>query len=137
MCCRTRVLPYEPEIAAAMLAVGLFQVTGKDTWRRLVPEEETHVSAYAAFDGLVFSLSPAVSSLEGHHHKRIAASIMYEMAVRISEKIGGVIQQEGINVPACMEAGHSVRVLASYPSKPLDYGNLCLGWRGVFLSEVE
>lgn len=137
MCCRTLVRPLDKAIAQAILVTGLFESDGYDHWRRKIPEEEATVTATFSDDGLLLSISPPVSSMEGHHHKRIAASVSYEIAARYAEKVDGEISQIAINVPACMTEGTQKRTLASYPSSRLDFGQLCQGFREVFVGEVE
>lgn len=126
-----------PEIAEATLLVGRFLKAADGGWRRLVEEEQASIAAYATREGLLLSISPPVSSLAGHANKRIAASVMYEIAARYAEKVDGTIQQEGINVAACQLEGQggAARVLAAYPESRLDFRQLCVGWRSVFLGE--
>lgn len=134
ICCRTRVEPLIPDVAIAQLQIGQFLLQPNGTWRREIPEEETSVTATLNNECMILSLSPAVSSTEGHHHKRIAASVMYSIAGMYAEKVNGVVTQVAINVPACMGDGPH-RVLASYPSSRLDYAMLCPGFRSVFVGD--
>ena len=136
MCCRTLVQPVLPDVASAILAVGLFVPSpGAHHWRREIPEEGTFVTAQFDADGFSLGLSPSIASLEGHFGKRIAASIMYEIACKYAEKVDGVITQTSINVPSCLAFG-STRTLASYPSRHFDFAALCPGFQAVFLGEL-
>lgn len=135
MCCRTRVVPIVSEIAIAQLEIGQFVPYGNSVWRRQVPEEDAYVAAVVSDEGLILSLTPAVSSMAGHHNKRITASIMYEVAARYAEKVNGLVTQEGINVAECRGAGYSSRTLAVYPETRLDYSLLCPGFKAEFLGE--
>lgn len=137
MCCRTRIVPVRAELAIAQLEIGQFREVYPGSWRRIIEEEQTYVTASLQADSLLLSLSPAVSSWTGHHDKRIAASVAYEIAARYAEKVNGVITQEGINVPDCRIEGHSSRTLAIYPETRLDFSLLCPGFRAVFLGEGE
>lgn len=132
MCCKTSVSPLIKELAETVLAVGLFTKNAGSGWSREIPEENTRVSAYLSGDALELSLTPSVSSMEGHHHKRIAAGVMYEIAARYAERVDGQIKQTGINVAECMAEGIPARVIAQYPEKRLDFDRLCPGWRDVF-----
>lgn len=135
MCCRTRIQPLIPDIAVAQLTIGQFTNDGFNRWMRSIEEEQTAVIANLMEDGLLLSLTPAVASMAGHHDKRIAASVMYEMAARYAEKVNGVVQQEGINVPECRDPEHVHRTLAVYPDTRLDFAMLCPGFRVVFLGD--
>lgn len=137
MCCRTRCVPYDPQITEAILRVGQFEGDNRSGWYRRVPEEEASVLVHCNEDGVIFSLAPAVSSMGGHEHKRIAASIMYEMAARYAEKVNGIVTQEGINVTECRHEGLSVRTLAVYPESRLAFELLCQGFRSVFTGDVD
>lgn len=137
VCCKTTVMPMVREVAEALLAIGQFERTSPSGWVRSIPEEDTAVSAYLHEDRLTLSLHPAVSSMIGHAHKRVAAGVMYEMACKYAERVGGLIQQEGINVPACQTEGKATRMLAVYPAQRFDYEQLCPGFRAVFLGELE
>lgn len=136
MCCKTSVQPLDRLIAETILTIGQFTRTASG-WERTIPVEETRVVAHFTTDSLDLSLQPSVSSMEGHHAKRLAAGVMYEIAARYAEKVGGQVVQRGINVPLCMEAGLPMRVLASYPSQRLDFGRLCVGFQDVFLGGSE
>jgi hypothetical protein len=128
-------VPIVSEIAIAQLEIGQFVPYGNSVWRRQVPEEDAYVAALVGDDGLVLSVNPAVHSWEGHHNKRITASIMYELAARYAEKVNGLVTQEGINVAECRGAGYSSRTLAVYPETRLDYSLLCPGFKAEFLGE--
>lgn len=134
MCCRTKVFPLHRDIAIAQLEIGQFTTDGFGRWMRTLTEEHTSVMASLTDEGLILSLSPAVSSLAGHHEKRIAASVMYSIAALYAEKVNGVIEQTSINVKECQEHGSS-RTLAVYPESRLDFSMLCPGFRVVFLGE--
>lgn len=135
VCCKTRVGPLDKAIAAAVLATGQFIPNEHGVWERRIEEEGTSVTSYMTESLLIFALSPAVGSMEGHEHKRIAASVMYEMACRYAQKVNGQIEQFGINVPQCMGAGNA-RTLASYPATRFDYSQLCPGFRAAFAGEA-
>ena len=133
MCCRLRCQPLVPEIAEAVLAIGLFQKSGFGQWKRDVPEE--HGAVYAAFetmgDGvktLTLSISPAVSSDEGHHGKRVLAGIYFEIAAKYAEKVDGRIVQQA-NIGRCIQDGVNQRVLAEYPDMPMDWSRICQGFQ--------
>jgi len=83
-------------------------------------------------DRLILTLQPAITSWEGHHLRRISASVAYEIASRYAEKVNGIIRQESINVRECMGEG-SNRVLAVVPDTRFSYANLCAGFQQEFM----
>lgn len=135
MCCHCAVRPYDPLIAEAILRLGMFeQVPSTSLWTRHIWDENTAVSAHQEGDALVLTLAPVVASFEGHAHKRIAASVMYEIACRYAQKVNGTITQEAINVAECRLEGPT-RTLAVYPETRFDYSMLCAGFREAFRIE--
>ena len=118
-----------------MLRIGLFVPDTTAYWRRTL-EDGLMVTAYAADDALILSLSPSVASWDGHAEKRVAASCMFEMATRYAEKVNGTIIQAGITVPLCQTEGTHTRTLAVYPETRFDYKMLCPGWRAAFEVDV-
>lgn len=140
MCCRLTVSPLDPEVAAAVLAVGLFVpvdgVTG--TWRRLIPEEGTTVNAIFVPESRVLriELTPSVSQYAHHAEKRIASGVYFEIAAKYAEKVGGTIKQLS-NVTGCTEGGVSEHVLAQYPASPLCWEQVCPGFRETILGTTD
>jgi hypothetical protein len=135
VCCRTTIEPLMLPVAEAALEIGQFVRAGS-IWRRWVEEEQTAVEVRLEPDRLAISLSPAVTHLDGHAGKRVAASIMYEIAAKYAERAGGIIFQSGINVTECRMEGSGTRLIAAYPDLRLDFGSLCPGFRAVFLGEM-
>lgn len=118
------------------MEIGQFISDGFGRWMRTIEEEQTSVMASMTDEGLILSLSPAVSSMAGHHDKRIAASVMYSIAAVYGEKVNGIIEQTSINVKECQEHGSS-RLLAVYPETRLNFANLCPGFRLVFIGSEQ
>ena len=83
--------------------------------------------------GLNISISPSISVYSHHEHKRIAASICFEIAAKYAEKVGGEVIQRGA-VAGCRPIGQSGDLLlARYPVEPLDWEHVCGGFRAVLL----
>lgn len=134
-CCKTKVLPLDKAVAAAVLATGMFVLGEHGVWERRIEEEGTTITSYMTEDSLIFALTPPVASMEGHEHKRLAASCMYEMACRYAQKVNGRIEQFAINVYPCLTEG-TTRVLANYPETRFDYSQLCPGFQTAFSGEA-
>ena len=124
----------QPEIAKMVLTIGQFTEQPNGTWRREIPEEDTRVVATLYPDRLSVSLMPSVTTWEGHHHKRLAAGVMFEIAAKYHERVGGRLTQAGINVPACqVETGGMVRTLLEDGEHGYFWERCCPGWQAVFL----
>lgn len=143
MCCRTNVYPLVHDTAYAVLKTGLFVPTywlpdSPDkpiTWERRIPEEGTCVTVSLSDGGLNISISPSVSVFSHHQHKRIAASICFEIAAKYAEHVDGQIIQRGA-VAGCRPVGQSGDLLlANYPDEPLLYEKICGGFRAAILGE--
>lgn len=141
MCCRVTIEPLDKPTALAILAIGQFAndsaILGDDYWHRDILSEGTTVKADISGDQFTLALSPTVSSMDGHEHKREAASVMFEIAARYAEKVNGVIRQTSINVSECMTENMGSRTLAVYPSTRFDFKMLCAGFRKAFMGETE
>lgn len=142
MCCRTTITPLVPEIARAVLAAGLFVPVYQDTnWERKVEEEESdwitvvhatvrHIDAIEA--SLELNLAPAISVFSQHHGKRRGAGVVFEMAARYAEKVGGTVVQRAV-VAGCESGKSRDLVIAAYPHMPLDFSRVCPGFRAEIL----
>ncbi len=135
MCCRVVVVcPFQEDIARAILLIGMFEPRDKDKFvlvRRIV-EEDTVVSATYddALHGLKLQLSPPIGTQEQHNGKRLAGSVMFEIAAKYAEKVDGVVSQ--LATQGCTK-GESVLVLAKYPDIRLNYERICAGFQRVLL----
>lgn len=133
MCCRLTVSPIDPEIARTVLLVGMFVPVyqdGGNEFSRSIPEEGTKVTATLLPDALHLAISPTISVMSHHSHKRLAASVYFEIAARYAEKVDGKITQMS-NIGACIEDGVSAKVLAEYPNHPLDIAKICVGFQEI------
>ena len=143
ICCRTNVYPLDLHTACAVLEIGQFTPTYwlpdeprmPITWERRIPEEGTAVTVSLSDGGLNVSISPSISVYSHHQHKRIAASICFEIAAKYAEKVGGEVIQRGA-VAGCRPLGQSGDLLlARYPLEPLDWQHVCGGFRAVLLGQ--
>lgn len=134
MCCRTIISPLRPEIAVAVLTLGQFVNDSGSRWVRDVPEENARVSANFNKDTLELSISPAISTMIHHLQKRRAAGIYFEIACKYAEKVGGRIEQQA-NVQECIENQEHTRLLADYPTMPMDFSRVCFGFRAAIQGE--
>ena len=138
MCCRLTVAPLDPEVAAAILALGLFSPTTgmANTWQRAIDEERTVVRAILQpeSNSLRLELSPAVSHYEHHAAKRTASGVYFEIAAKYAERVDGRITQLS-NVVGCVESGIAEHILADYPEIPMLWERVCPGFRETILGE--
>lgn len=136
MCCRLTIAPLDPEIAVAVLALGLFTPTDglAGTWERSIAEEQTIVRAIMGsdFNALRLELSPSVSHYSHHAEKRIASGVYFEIAAKYAEKVNGTIKQLS-NVVGCVEGGVAEHILAQYPDIPMLWERVCPGFRETIL----
>jgi hypothetical protein len=136
MCCRLTVAPLDPEVAAAILALGLFAPSANmpNTWQRAIEEERTTVKAIFMPDSnsLRLELSPAVSHYDHHAEKRMASGVYFEIAAKYAERVGGRITQLS-NVVGCVEGGIAEHILAQYPEIPMLWERVCPGFRETIL----
>ncbi|HSE47031.1 MAG TPA: hypothetical protein VLA89_17065 [Gemmatimonadales bacterium] len=133
MCCRTVVKPIDPEVARAVLLVGQFTQEyppDGNSYARSIPEEGTRVTATIQADALHLQISPTVSTMADHSHKRLAASVYFEIAAKYAEKVDGTVTQMS-NIGSCIEDGVSAKVLAVYPDQPLSWERACVGFQEV------
>src|SRR5207248_6639617 len=83
MCCQVRVRPVNRAIAAEVLEVGQFSPEPKEPewpWVRAIPEEGTMVLARIDSGSLMLTLRPGVHTHADHATRRLAASVMFEIA---------------------------------------------------------
>jgi hypothetical protein len=141
MCCRTNVYPLNIPIACAVLEVGQFkpsywlpdQPKYAITWQRSLLEEGTAVTVTLSDGGFNISITPSISVYG--HHKRLAASVCFEIAAKYAEKVGGEVIQRG-TVAGCRPVGQGGDlVIARYPSEPLDWQHICGGFRALLLGD--
>ena len=146
MCCRLTVRPLNPEIASELLRIGLFipTFTAPNSlyptgWERKIVAEGTAVQAVLHPDDFNLSLNllPPVSSYPDHARHRLAAGCYFEMAARIAERVDGEIIQQATVVGCKAADGSLERLIASYPSQPLDFSKVCNGFRELFLNTGE
>jgi len=131
VCCRIVCTPIDPEIARTVLLVGMFtQAYEGGSYDRSIPEEGTRVSATILPDSLQLAITPTISLMSHHSHKRLAASIYFEIAAKYCEKVDGKMVQMS-NIGACIEDGVSAKVLAQYPDMPLSFERACIGFQEV------
>lgn len=128
--------PLDGEVALAVLAAGQFQPLAGNLWRRDIPEEGTSVTATILGSSLELNISPTISVYAQHEHKRLAASVYFEIAAKYAEKVGGRIVQKS-NVFGCKPEGSVVAELelAQYPDAPLMWDKVCAGFQAVLLGE--
>ena len=139
MCCRLEVEPLDLILAQAILIEGQFRPSVNaltpQLWSRAV--DDMHVMALLNGPFFVVSLLPTVGSWNAHADKRIAASVMFEIASKYAEKVNGGIWQCS-NVMECRNNGRNDRCLiASYPERHLEWKNVCPGFQAVFLAPME
>lgn len=135
-----------PEEWRAVLAVAGFTPGGihppehATEWLREVGESK--VTARLEYVGntstLVLALAPNIGehSMANHARHAAAASILWKTAMTLAERADATIVHRSL-VGACrLEAGASNREVANYPSRPLRFEALCLGFRDVLMSGV-
>lgn len=113
-----------------MLLIGMFTPQNETIYVRRIPEEGTSVTAMIQADSLSLAISPTVTSMAEHSHKRLAASVYFEIAARVAEKTDGKITQHS-NIGQCVQDGVTQKVLAQYPQHPLDWQKICVGFAEV------
>jgi hypothetical protein len=105
------------------------------TWERRFPEEGSLVTVSLTDQALCLSISPPISIYAHHIGKRVAASVLFEIAAKYAEKVGGEVVQRGV-VSGCKVMGQPGDVvLAHYPSDPLMFDHICPGFQAVILGE--
>ena len=135
MCCRTKIRPLNRDLAIAVLTIGKFKKSDHgDRWVRELREEGTQVTATFGPDALELVIGPAISVPADHAMKRRAAGVYFEIACKYAEKVGGTIVQAS-NVQGCIENQEHTRILADYPSMPMDFSRVCNGFRAAILGE--
>lgn len=84
--------------------------------------------------GFSAALWPSISTYSQHSGKRIAASVMFEILARYSEKVGGEVIQRG-TVAGCRPSGVATGdiIIADYPRLPLLWPHVCAGFQSVLL----
>lgn len=135
MCCKLTVSPVPAEVAALLLQIGMFTLEGA-LWKREVPEEGALVTAFMEEDRLILNLQPAISTQLHHVNKRIAASIYFEIAAKVAERVGGRIVQMSTGSPGCTRDGVTQIVVAEYPDSPMLFEKVCPGFQAVFLTST-
>lgn len=137
MCCNLTVQPLDKDLAAAILAIGQFELVltqqdgGSQIWRRIIPEEGTSVTATLGGAELSLSINPTIGAYAHHAGKRITAGVYFEIAARYAEKVNGVVLQHS-TVTGCT-AGSRTLLVAQYPETPLSFERVCPGFQAVIL----
>lgn len=143
MCCQTIVEPVDLGITIALLEVGQFERISKTSdlyWKRELgrDEHERTMAVKATIelnpDGtalLKLYVEPSITEYAHHQSRRVQASTALEIAARVAERVGAEIKQLA-NVTGCADNGLKQHTLASYPEVPLQYANLCAGFRDVY-----
>lgn len=134
LCCRVTVVPAPPaDLLESLLKIGLFRLAGGQ-WVRYLPDTESVAIKHNIAAGTIeMSISPTVGRYEQHAERRVAASVMFEMAAKIAERVEGEIWHIA-NVIGCRRSDGMTSPLAVYPDHPLLYENLCPGFREVFVA---
>lgn len=135
MCCKSFVLPASPEMIAMLLQVGFAPIG--NAWYRQIEDAKVTASfeQYKDEQRLVFSLSPNVTSMEGHARVATAASLAFKVADRIAERFDAALIHDS-NISLCRdERGGAQGLLAAYPDIPFMFSALCLGFRSIFERE--
>ena len=142
MCCQMVVQNIDLEITVALLDIGQFERTGTSDlyWRREIGKDESgrvqgvKASIERSGDGtalLRLYLEPSITAYSQHGERRVQASMALELAARVAERVGSEIEQLA-SVSGCAVSGVRAHKLASYPSVPLQYENLCRGFVEVY-----
>jgi hypothetical protein len=144
MCCRSSVFPI-PESWPLVLEMAGFKPVQPDRlltpwWRELDELHSIHaVLGMAPNHGLAFTLHPSIGSHLPDDHERNAtsAAILFKVLMTLAEQAEGQVLQQTLVGECRRESGRGERVLASYPSQPLRWENLCVGFRTVLLRGVS
>ena len=137
MCCQVRVRPVNKAIAAEVLEVGQFSPEPKEPewpWVRAIPEEGTMVLARVDSGSLMLTLRPGVHTHADHATRRLAASVMFEIAWRYAEKVNGEVWQVA-NIQKCREERGETVMIARFPLQPFKWDDVCPGFQAVILGE--
>ncbi len=108
----------------------MFVPTSAISFSRNIPEEGTSVTATITPRSLDLQIAPTISMMSHHSHKRIAASVYFEIAAKYAEKVDGTVTQLS-NIGACVADGVSSKLLAQYPHLPLSFERACIGFQEV------
>ena len=141
MCCRVTIEPVSPNLHEVLHLAG-FAPISRDFWDREIRQNDLLLSTVRAenkFTHVNLSLRPSIASHDLSHHVRHAAagSIMFKVAMTLAEACGGTITQEGL-MGQCLDAnGDEKRLLAQYPTMPLTFDRLCLGFSEVLMRGVS
>lgn len=153
MCCITRVEGLPPfDILLTMLQVGGFERQYRDNdnyWQReftpkqiltieasdetplVVVNRKITVSVTQATNEMTFSLVPSISNHTEEHHRMagIMPCVVNQLCAVIGEKANSTIFQMSLRGD-CQDEGHA-RLLGAYPEFPIQFENMCLGFRTV------
>ena len=128
------IAPASEEMIAMLLTVGFVQTPGRPSWlRQIEGGSVTAMFEQRAEDRvLTFSVSPHITSMDGHAAAAQAASLAFKVADRIAEKFDAALIHDS-NISYCKEErGGTQGLLAAYPDIPFRFEALCLGFRNLF-----
>lgn len=144
MCCSTRLQmderPTDEALHTLLKVAGFKQMheEGADWLRNIDAVRWVKVTVNS--DGsLRFSLTPSIQThtAEAHAANAYGASVLFKTAMTLAEKYGGVIEQLSLVGECRLENnGEQNMILATYPSHPLAFENLCAGFRDVLARGV-
>ena len=133
MCCKTS-LNAAPPTFEAQLAIGLFIPAGLNTWIRKLDDDAKIIVEHDKTKGIIeIHIFPTITAPAHHASRRIAASVMFEIAAKIAEK-GNCDIYHHANIAGCYREGN--HPLASYPYHPFEWTNLCPGFVAVFMGDT-
>lgn len=111
---------------------GLFLPTSETSWERKLEDEGTSVTASIVEGRVSFSIYPSISMYAQHRDKRLAASVLFEVAARYAQHVNGEVVQRGL-VGGCRPSGTATGdvVIARYPHVHLEHAAICTGFQAV------
>ena len=98
--------------------------------RTLADHSIVYVTEMRDPDCLEVHISPNVATYEHHAQRRVAASVMFEIAAKMAEK-GNCTILHLANVAGCKD--DTEPLLADYPLLPFQWERLCRGFKETFL----
>jgi hypothetical protein len=132
MCCRVEVQPIGPRSVEILGMIGFKQETDS-TWVYYLDGDISWVTARTDPPyRVILNVYPPVGSIGDHTVQRLGAAIMFKVAHFLAEDSKGEILQQASVSQCLVESGSSSRMIGTYPSQPIRFEAICVGFREVF-----
>jgi hypothetical protein len=131
------------ELARIARLAGFALIENTPIYKRELPPHEgtercIRITHHPNAHQIQLRLEPTIGAhgLDDHRVNSLGGAILFKVAMTLGERLGADVRQASL-VGGCRDASGTPDILlASYPSNPLRFEGLCMGFRTVLLEGV-